>query len=89
MTKGWRSRESYQSKDPVKQARSLANLKRGREKPAKQTRPTPFLEDPRNKDIRYFLSNHYYLERGRLIELEPFQVEILDALYPQHESWSG
>lgn len=86
MAKGYRSAESYQSLDPVKLARSRANLKKRWGKPVKQTRPTLFLDDPRNKDIRYFLSNHYYLERGKLIELEPFQVEILDALYPQDSS---
>ncbi|GAI91310.1 unnamed protein product, partial [marine sediment metagenome] len=86
MAKGYRSKESYESKDSEKLAHSRAQLKKRWGKQVEQTKPTSFLEDPRNKDIRYFLSNHYYLERGKLINLEPFQVEILDALYPQDGS---
>lgn len=86
MSKKYRLKNSYVSSDPEKRARSLANLGKRWGKPDKQTRPTSFLEDPRNRDIRYFLSNHYYLERGKLIALEPFQLEILDALYPQDGS---
>lgn len=86
MTKGYRPAISYQSKDPKKRARQLANLKQGRKQGPRVKKPTSFLEDPQNKDIRYFLSNSYYLERGKLINLEPFQIEILDALYPQDSS---
>lgn len=79
-TRGERTAESYISKDPVKRAKSLANLKQGNVKPSKVE--TPFLEDPRNLDMRFFIENHYILEDGKPLKLEGYEKEILDALYP-------
>ena len=67
-----RSKESYLSTDPEKRARSLENLNRS--KTALKTK-TPFLKDSRNKDLRYFLENHYILESGKMILLEDFQIK--------------
>jgi len=76
----------YAGKTEESRKRQDENRGKRWDKPVKQTKPIPFLEDSRNKDIRYFLSNYYYLERKKLIELEPFQLEILDALYPKDGS---
>jgi len=47
---------------------------------------TEFLKDPKNRDPRYFLEHHYRLDTGKLIKLEPFQLEILDGIYPKDGS---
>ncbi|GAI10513.1 unnamed protein product, partial [marine sediment metagenome] len=69
-----RSKESYTSVDPGKRQKQLDNLNRTKTASAGKT---PFLKDARNKDLRYFLENHYILESGKLIILEPWQIENL------------
>jgi len=76
-----REKQSYLSKDRQKRARSLANLTQNR--PGLTKIKSPFLRDKRNKDIRYFLSNHYILDTGKPIKLEDWQVKnFLDPVYP-------
>jgi len=78
--RGYRSKASYQTKDPVKRARSLSNLKsfKGEKRKLKPT------------DLRYrlpighieFIERHFYIpETRRPIVLLPFQKQILDRLF--------
>jgi len=77
--KAKRTRESYLSKSPEKRKIQLGNLFRGKT----AERDTPFLRDPRNRDIRYFLENHYYLETGEPIKLEDWQLKyMINPVYP-------
>jgi len=78
--RGYRSKASYQTKDPVKRARSLSNLKsfKGEKRKLKPT------------DLRYrlpighieFIERHFYIpETRRPIVLLDFQKKILDRLF--------
>ncbi|MBA7474857.1 hypothetical protein ES707_10219 [subsurface metagenome] len=72
----------YFGKDQESRTRQLANLNRQGRSQSVSKRKTPFLEDRRNLDIRYFIQNHYILENGKPLKLEEYEKEILDALYP-------
>lgn len=76
------AKAKYFGKDQESRTRQLANLnRRGRSQPRRPK--TKFLDDERNLDVRYFLQHHFYLENKKPMVLEPFQIQILDALYPK------
>lgn len=77
MTKGYRSAESYQSLDPVKRARSLANLARGRKRGVK--RATAPAQDLQDIDIITFATDQRYL--GLSFKERPAQEVLLRVLY--------
>lgn len=86
-TRGYRSKDSYYSKDSEKRARSLANLNRkGRSKTVNRssTLKPPSLNDPAYRtDIIRFAEEQFYIpETRKPIVLEDFQKEkILKPLF--------
>jgi len=76
------AKAKYFGKDQESRSRQLANLnRRGRTQDVGKVK-TSFLNDPKNQDIRFFIQNHYILENGKPLELEEYEKQILDALYP-------
>lgn len=82
---GYRSRESYISKDPAKRANSLANLKRGKQpgKPIEVAsdggvRP---LNQYEGQPIEFIQHHFYVIEERKRMELMPFQLDILNDLF--------
>lgn len=74
-----RERESYLSKSLDKRKAQLANLFRGKT----ALTHTPFLNDPRNLDIRYFIEHHFILEDGKPMKLYPEEKgSLLNPVYP-------
>ena len=78
----WTRKSKFSGKTQESVASQDKNLEKGRVKGSKTSKSTPFLKDPRNKDIRYFLTHHYVLENGKPLKLEQYEREILDSLYP-------
>lgn len=77
MTRGYRPKSSFISSDPEKRARSLANLKQGREKrPIKtkiEKKPDPFSPVYRDNIIG-FLEDHYCIPETKApVKLEDWQ----------------
>lgn len=77
MPKSYRSAESYQSLDPVKRAKSLANLLQGRKRGIK--RPTAPAKDLQDVDIITFATDPRFL--GLSFETRPAQEVLLRVLY--------
>ncbi|MQY58180.1 MAG: hypothetical protein GH144_01035 [Clostridia bacterium] len=78
------AKSKFRGKTSESEARQSANLRQGGGfKPGKAK--TPFLKDPRNLDIRYFLEHHYILENRKPLKLEQYEKEILDSLYPLND----
>jgi len=79
----------FYGKSEESRKRQLKNLRQYQSKPYEgPIEPSlPFLKDPRNRDVRYFLETHYFIERRRTIELEDWQVRnFLDPVYPKDGS---
>lgn len=83
--RGYRSRDSYLSKDPVKRAAQLANLGgKGKNRPIASKTPdkkirtiTSYSADPID-----FIEDYFYVVEGRtLIKLLPWQKQILTELF--------
>ncbi len=81
----YRPKNSYVSKDPAKRQRSLDNLKNRHKakplqvgvKPKECKPPNEYPNDPRG-----FIEDHFYVAEGRrLIELLPWQKDILAELF--------
>lgn len=77
MSKGYRSKDSYRSSDPIMRARSLANLKRGRKKGI-TIAPAP-AKDLQEIDIITFATDERYLNLS--FEKRPAQEVLLRVLY--------
>lgn len=78
-----REKKSYISQNEAKRQAQLDNLKKSHRRISRKQ--TKFILDVKNVDIRYFAKNNYYLKSGKTINIEPFQLEFIDPIYPPGE----
>lgn len=79
-----RDHASYIAKTEESKRKQLGGLRQYQKKPYDEPIEVskPFLKDPRNKDIIFFLETHFFLENRQPIVLEGWQKDFLNRTFP-------